>query len=233
MKLFKIFFSSIAKQCATLPLFRLQFLYKTVIILIVIFISGCVSYKTPISSFMNTQVNDADQFLGMTSEQKQSVGDHWLYKIVPRHRCQIHWYDAAHWSTWMLFGNDDDGIFGEGDSAKYHLEDNNDVYKAMRWWCRNPLHNFCFYVIGTAYCHNSEFIILEVTGEGISGFKYKREGTTNFPREGSCFYIAFHGWKPFVSLRLVHTWERRSDFYIGWRCRGNFGIKCTPFTSHS
>jgi hypothetical protein len=92
---------------------------------------------------------------------------HRLYQLIPPHRDVIVWYDVGHWCTWTLFGNDDDGIFGEGPCAHYRQDQPNDYAKALAWGCRNPLHNFCFYVIGSAYRKNSGFTVLR-PGSGSS-----------------------------------------------------------------
>jgi hypothetical protein len=98
------------------------------------------------------------------------------------------------------------------------------------WWCRNPLHNFCYYVIGSADRCNSEFDILQIVDNKISGLHYRREGHKVFAGEGTSFYIALHGGKPFFSLRLCYLRRYKADFYIGWRERGNFGLKFAPFS---
>ena len=38
---------------------------------------------------------------------------HWLYKIIPRHRRILKSWRFWQFPLWALFGNDDDGIFGE------------------------------------------------------------------------------------------------------------------------
>jgi len=159
-------------------------------------------------------------------ENKEQSVHHWLYGIIPRHRCQLYWYDVGHWTTWMLFGNDDDGIFGEEATAKFRMNWPVGPCKALAWSVRNPLHNFCFYVIGTAYCRNSEFTILKLTPCHVCFCRYKEQGYNVFGAKDTSFYLGLHGWKPFVSLRLCYNQRCKSDFYVGWRCRGNFGIKC-------
>lgn len=199
---------------------RLSFL-----VLILFACNGCASYKIPTQAFLDkeeNQISDTRQFCN----QKAAL-EHPLYRVVPRHRCQIRWFDLGHWATWMLFGNDDDGIFGEESSAHYHLEEKISAWKALRWACRNPLHNFCFYVIGTAYTTNSEFTFLKIDQEQFCFCTYRRSGGHNFGK-GTSFFLGFHGWKPFFSLQLLYTPKWRGQFYLGWRERGNFGIKMLP-----
>lgn len=151
-----------------------------------------------------------------------------LYDFIPRHRSQIEWYDLGHWTTWMLFGNDDDGIFGEGREAQYLVTKKANVGKALRWQLRNPLHNFCFYVIGSAYRENSEITLLEISPERFCCLK-ETWPPKNFPSQRSCFFFALHGGKPFIAFQLVYSKTYRAEFYLGWRDRGNFGLKFLPF----
>ncbi|MBJ7448913.1 MAG: hypothetical protein JHC93_00980 [Parachlamydiales bacterium] len=148
---------------------------------------------------------------------------HWLYNYIPRHRNEIRWYQMGKWATWALFGNDDDGIFGEEITAGNWCDKKISVKRAAKWAMRNPLHNFNFYVIGSAYKSNSEFAILSLSAERAQLFHYEKEGKTVFAGKGTGLWIGFHGWKPFVSLRI--NYGRVFEMYVGWRERGNFGLK--------
>ncbi len=194
-------------KCAKSLLFRL------VLTSIIILFSGCASYKIP------------------PSELCETTSEHWLYDVIPRHRSQIAWYDAGHWIAWSLLGNDDDGIFGEGPHANYKPEEPASVAKALKWEGRNPLHNFCFYLIGSAHRTNSEYTLLEVTPCHLKVGRYSPVAKTVFPTKNSCFYFGLHGGKPFLSFRLRWTRNKSTDFYFGWRERGNFGIKCVPIAT--
>jgi hypothetical protein len=175
--------------------------------------SGCASYRVPTEELAK---NDLEC----------RTSKNFLYKVVPRHPCQICPLDIFHTTTWVLFGNNDDGLFGEG--ANFCPQQPPTFSKALRWWCRNPVHNFCFYVIGSADRVNSEFDILQIVDNKISGLHYRSVGYKTFASEGTSLYIALHGGKPFISLRLRYHPRYRADFYIGWRERGNFGIKFAP-----
>lgn len=80
--------------------------------------------------------------------------------------------------------------------------------RGLRWFARNPFHNFSRYVIG------------------MSDKKYIRSG--RYPREisnpngGWNFAVAQRHCVPlpFVSYR-----RGKFEFYFGWRVRGDFGIK--------
>ena len=155
---------------------------------------------------------------------------HWLYRYVPRHRCQIPWWDLPSWALWALVGNDDDGLFGEEPTASFLPEQEPSFGKALQWAWRNPLHNFCFYVIGSADRRNDEWTLVRLTPDYKEVGVYRPRSTTVFPSSESCFYFAFHGGKPFVSWRIV--WNRcyESRFYWGWRCKGNFGFRWNPWS---
>jgi len=186
-------------------------------LLLAAFFSSCAKYRIPTEHFAHCR-------------QEKQVLQHPLYKIVPRHRCQLVWYDLGHWATWALLGNDDDGIFGEG--ANDHFNSiKPSASSACAWWLRNPLHNFTFYLIGSAHRKNSEIDLLRLTPYHCSFGCRRYPGKTLFAcKRHSGLYIALHGGKPFISLRLFHCKHRKSDFYFGWRERGNFGIKIHPFS---
>ena len=158
--------------------------------------------------------------------------EHWLYDVIPEHRQKIDWYHGPHWASWALFGNDDDGLFGErvrkDETILNNLPDAT-VYSAGSWWLRNPLHNFTFYVIGRA--HNPDLSSFTLFGlgdkRGLELMKYKKEGSTVFAGKRNGIWIGFHGWLPFVSIKLFDS--KLIETYAGWREKGNFGLKFIPF----
>lgn len=199
--------------------FTQLFSYALPIILLPTLLASCATYKKPTESFA-------------TDNPREIIASkHWLYAVIPRHRSQIRLYDLGHWSTWALFGNDDDGLFGEGQNARFRLDDPVAGRLALRWGIRNPLHNFTFYVIGQAYYKNSEFALASLSKDNCRAFQYNENAKTVFAKEGSSFFLGLHGWKPFIALRFKYSQKRRGDFYLGWRERGNFGLKLTPFSS--
>jgi hypothetical protein len=143
----------------------------------------------------------------------------------------IYPFDLGHWMMWALFGNDDDGIFGEEPTAHYRTKMCPSLGKACLWGWRNPLHNFCFYVIGSADRCNSELTLIRLTPCYGEALVYRPRATTVFAGDSSSFYLALHGLKPFVSARIVWSDCYESRFYLGWRCRGNFGIRWNPLGS--
>jgi hypothetical protein len=190
-------------------------------LLLMVILGGCASYKIPTEAFQTIEP--------VASQGEKASCSHWLYDYVPRHRSQIRWYDVGHWTTWMLFGNDDAGIFCEEEIYKNSNEPAT-TSRAVKCFLRNPFHNFCFYVIGSAHRKNSELTLFNLTPRGLCLFHYSPEETRNFGSDCSALFCALHGGKPFVSLRVSYTPNWKGDFYIGWRKRGNFGVKFVPLT---
>lgn len=83
-----------------------------------------------------------------------------------------------------------------------------DAARGRKWYRRNGLHNFTFYVIGIA---DREF---EQTG--------RFPGTVFHPHGGWNWTVCRYRWLrlPFISYK-----SPRVVFYVGWRERGNFGVK--------
>jgi hypothetical protein len=121
-------------------------------------------------------------------------------RIQPGPRApKIHFYNKLNPVWW--FKNSDD----PKPPAWYRPDDK---HRRLKWSFRNPLHNFHFYVIG------------------VADKKFHRSGRfpdqNSDPRGGWDFEAARYKfiWLPFVSYH-----RPAFDFYLGWRNRGNFGIK--------
>lgn len=112
---------------------------------------------------------------------------------------EIHFYDKFNPVWW--FGNADDPT-----PPNWYKPD--DRHRHTKWYFRNPLHNFNFYVIG------------------VADKKFSRSG--KFPERNS---DPRGGWDFAVTRRHVlllpyFSYDRHwCNFYLGWRERGNFGIK--------
>jgi hypothetical protein len=125
--------------------------------------------------------------------------------------------DTLPWSkklspVWALFGNEDDGIYGD---ATWNPEGSTSFRTALLWWLRNPCHNLTWYVLGVA--------------------DYNREVTGEYGSE----FIAPGGGPLFCLTRLLSgSWLRKAlplpflsytsnyvKAYIGWRPSGAFGVK--------
>lgn len=190
--------------------------------------TSCCPYKIPTDYFKQFPPRNDRGCSEEAIENKRIALDHPIYSIVPRHRCQIRWYDLGHWCAWILLGNEEDGVFGE--EVGYQLGRPVSMGKYCSFGCRNPLHNFTSYVIGSKDRAHSAFIILQLAHGKVKFLCYEPIAKTVFPCHSTCFYVALHGWKPFVSFRCQYSRSYRSDFYAGWRCNGGFGLKVRPIS---
>ncbi len=157
----------------------------------------------------------------------EMAASHWLYRFIPRSRNQLSWYHLGPFSLWVLFGNDDDGVFGEGPQALWMLHKPPTFSKALLWSLRNPFHNYTFYVLGFAskYVHCDEFVVINLTPKSFRFCTYTPYGTTVFSDRHTCFFVAFHSMRPFISFRYTFENQKRFEGFCGWRERGNFGLK--------
>ena len=103
-------------------------------------------------------------------------------------------------ALWALFGNDDE----HPNPPSHYLSDKPLWYRHVRWWIRNPAHNFTNYVIGV------KKLIRE--GKYTPGGIYPKSPFNEDGRWNLCL--------PFISYR-----GRYLMAYIGWRPGGDFGIK--------
>jgi hypothetical protein len=197
--------------------------FTILMLLLLALTTSCAPYKVPTNEVVIT--NQPSEQDPKNIADPIEARNHWIYKVVPRHRSQIRWYDFPHWTTWALFGNDDDGIFGEETTSGYHTSRKVGAPRAIAWNARNPGHNLFFYVLGSGKVE-SEFALIRLGDEGNGLFEYKKEGETVFAGKRHGFFLGFHGWKPFISLNF--TYGRQFQFYLGWRERGNFGSKFVP-----
>lgn len=51
------------------------------------------------------------------------------------------------WLLWALFGNDEDGAWGQRSGEPGYDGHPFSVWLAVRWWFRNPAHNLFFHVL--------------------------------------------------------------------------------------
>lgn len=103
---------------------------------------------------------------------------------------------------WALFGNEDDGYYGDD---TWRAGRPKTLVLGVKWWLRNPAHNWCFYVIGFAdYDHYFEGEKDWGVDPGFSFHWCYREGKTKFP--------------------LLSYVGKKRGWYIGWRPYGSFGI---------
>lgn len=123
-------------------------------------------------------------------------------QVKPRddlHLPKIHFYNKLN-PVWWLKNRDD--------PRPPDWYKPNDKHRSLKWSFRNPMHNFDFYVIG------------------VADKKFSRSGRfpdkVSDPRGGWDFEATRYKiiWLPFISYH-----RPKFDFYLGWRDRGNFGIK--------
>ncbi len=115
----------------------------------------------------------------------------------------VKWWDLINPIWW--FGNDDDPTPPEWYRP-------GEAFRETLWYFRNPLHNFTFYVIGARQHSNDDAFV--------------RCG--DYPAD---VFAPVQGWNfaviKYKGLRLpfVSYWNKDFKFYLGWRERGNFGMK--------
>lgn len=192
---------------------------KIIIFLAFSLFLGCASYKVDHTGDYQAVKNER------MSSRIECARQHWLYKIVPYDSSIIRWYDVGHWCTWILLGNDDDGIFGERNSPQFHVKQPISTGLAFRWWFRNPLHNFTHYVIGSASRQNSQYTLVSYSKSGYECFQFHEKSKKDFFLNGPLFFLGFHGGKPFIEFKVMSKTGKESYFYLGWREKGNFGCK--------
>ncbi|HEV8052838.1 MAG TPA: hypothetical protein VGP47_10120 [Parachlamydiaceae bacterium] len=173
--------------------------------------------------------------------------DHWLYRYIPCNHDELKNKPCWQAITWGIFGNDDDGIFGEGPhsgtkwTGKWggktvknisHIPGTINFQRFILWQLRNPLHNFTNYVIGFKGKEDVSYkrIALISTGE-IKGYE-DIDKPHVFPMgERTGVYLGLHNNLPFVSAR-VKIIGRWLETYSGWRPGGGFGLLALRLKTH-
>jgi len=51
------------------------------------------------------------------------------------------------WLVWALFGNDEDGQWGQNSGVPGYQGQPDSVWLRVCWWLRNPFHNLFFHVL--------------------------------------------------------------------------------------
>lgn len=170
----------------------------------------------------------------VSKELVNKSANHWLYCIVPLHSKQIYWFDLGHWFMWSIFGNEDDGLFGEGPDANYCPNSPIATTKALRWFIRNPFHNLFFYVIGRKSQQPvKRYSLLELTDHGLGIFCGLSSRSYTFIGHKFGFQFCLHRGLPLLSFRSYWGLARKSEFYVGWRDQVNFGLKLRLFSKTS
>ncbi len=175
---------------------------------------SCATYKAPSSAYLPST---KDEY----SSIRKNASEHSLYNAIPRHRAQIKAYDALHWTTWALFGNDDDGIFGENYSPPYSTNINFAAFSS--WFARNPAHNFCFYAVGSAQWKKHHSFSVFRLGNMETALLSKDKPEV-FSKESLGIKFNINDYKPFLSLHFPLPFSREFQSYAGWRGGGSLGF---------
>lgn len=131
-----------------------------------------------------------------------------VQSMAPR-RPPAPWYRKLN-PWWLLFGNDDDGYFGDPDWRAGRTET---LGLAVIWWLRNPAHNLTWYGIGVA-----DKARLNV-GRWAPEIHRPGGGLLTCWTEVQVLgflWVAL----PFISYLSPHV-----KAYAGWRPSGAFGFK--------
>ncbi len=188
--------------------------------------AGCASYKISTPDYVRP--NFREHLTDYKNDMlRDKAKEHFLYRVVPLSSEQIKPYDIGHWITWNLFGNENNGIFGE-DCKKPYSQDIN-ALTFIRWTTRNPLSNFTKYTLGKRTEERNSFALLRANDKFL--FMQKDEDPGIFAKTPVSFNLELNHYKPFLAFKFPVFPKRRFDFYLGWRPDNTFGIKLRPFTN--
>lgn len=180
--------------------------------------AGCVSsgYKKPTTAFLGSYEKQAAAEIAL--ETRKKALEHMAYDFIPFQREQMHFCDPRH-IIWYLFGNDDDGIFGEGQSTEKPYSENISCLTHIKWnYLRNFGHNMKYYPPLGSACFDKHWNWSIFTWDSGGARVCKRDYTGVFADGKNSFKINFNDLKPFISLKAG-----KFETYFGWREKGNFG----------
>jgi len=185
--------------------------------LIVCLGAGCASagYRKQTSKCINDY--DGSASTDLAQETRARALEHSAYHFIPFQRNQMYWYDPRH-VTWYFFGNDANGIFGEGATSEHPYSTNINCKTWVKWdVMRNLGHNVNFYPPLGSACFEKHWnwSLFKANAKGVALFAPDR---TPAPSGTYSVRVNLNDLKPFLSVGLG-----RFDCYIGWRERGNFG----------
>lgn len=167
---------------------------------------GCAQFDQPTAQAISAHLNDLE--ISETVSKYELVGLRERTDCVPGPKSdkpvpQVRWYDRLNPVFWI--GNADDPV-----APEWYRPGN--PLRNVLWYFRNPFHNLTFYVIGV--------------GDKLQSASYSRCGPHPkdvFAPEGGWNFsvIKYKG----LRLPFVSYWNRHTKLYLGWRERGNIGIK--------
>lgn len=187
-------------------------------------LTGCASYKIPTYEYAKIKDGVKEQKREEFLDLQERATSHPLYDFVPRHRDQLKWADPR-WATWLLLGNDDNGIFGEYSVKPY--SEKITYSTAGKWAVRNPLHNFTFYGIGsTGWKEHKHFSLIKWDDEGFDSFTTDEQKA--FGKGRASLQLTVNDYKPYISFAFPIWKNRDFRFDAGWRPNGSASFKITP-----
>jgi hypothetical protein len=185
--------------------------FRAGLVIAAVLCSSCASCRVPTAAYGPKEDDPA------YAVRKKAVESP-IYDYVPRKRAQLQPLDPR-WLTWTLAGNEDDGIFGEY-AGKTPYSTNISFRTYLSWSvCRNPLHNFSFYVIGSAsWKRHDDFSLFSMGGKKTAR-AFSNAGQWK-EDDRPYFDCGFNDFKPYVRM---DPWV--ADLFFGWRRNGSFEIK--------
>lgn len=122
----------------------------------------------------------------------------WLYRIIP-----ASWAVCAWWQIplWALFGNDEDGIFGEHSGVLGYQGGPMTFWQFVRWWTRNPMKNLWWHVLSFPLWWS---FVLIGTPEATPPFFPKGDGILLSVNVLPLFAFHWHGWEGYAGY---HPWQ--------------------------
>ena len=108
------------------------------------------------------------------------------------------------WFVWAFFGNDKDGPIGD---TAWNPERRDSWWVRLKWWLRNPAHNWCWHVKG-----------------------FTHEATLRYDAQANDQDGRNLGWterlaEPGVYYPFTRHLGRYFEWYRGWRGTGAWGLK--------
>lgn len=184
--------------------------------LIPLTLASCATYKKQTSDYATDYRYKAETEI--SKKTRDDALKHPLYDFIPFQHEQMHFYDFRH-IFWYLLGNEQDGIFGEGQYLQKPYSTNINFLTFCSWQSRNPLHNAFYYPPVGSACFDKH-VNFSLVRADKSGFSLLRKDEPRVFGSGNyAIKFNFNDFKPFFSLKL-----KKFETYFGWREKGNLGF---------
>jgi len=180
--------------------------------------TGCASagYRRPTAACLDDYAQPAST--DIAQQTRERALRHPAYRFIPFQRTQMHCYDPRY-LTWYFFGNDSDGIFGEGMASEHPYSTHINCLTWFRWdIMRNFGHNMLYYPPLGSACLDTHWnwSLFRADAAGVKALRRDPIGVFGVGRRA--FKINLNDLKPFLSLKLGNF-----ETYAGGRERGNLG----------